>query len=63
MTFVYKQKQFMFVVFLCLSVNILLFKGIKRLSGNSNRFAVPGFQKKTAELHRLIIPLLPRLFS
>ncbi len=56
MTFVYKQKQFMFVVVLCLSVNILLFKEIKRPSGNSNRFAVPGFQKKTAELHR-------RLFS
>ncbi len=53
----------MFVVFLCLSVNILLLKRIKRASGNRNRFAVPGFQKKTAALHRLIIPLLPRLFS
>lgn len=57
--------KFVFVVFLCLSVNILLLKGIKRLSGSQNRFvtAVPEFQKKTAELHRLIIPLLPRLFS
>lgn len=63
MTFVYKQKQFVFVVFLCLLVNILLLKGIKRPSGNRNMFAVPGFQKKTTELHRLIIPLLPRLFS
>lgn len=65
MTFVYKQMKFVFVVFLCLSVNILLLKGIKRLSGSQNRFVivVPEFQKKTAELHRLIIPLLPRLFS
>lgn len=55
----------MFVVFLCLSVNNLLLKGIKRPSGSRNRFVtvVPEFQKKTAELHRLIIPLLPRLFS
>lgn len=65
MTVVYKQMKFVFVVFLCLSVNILLLKGIKRLSGSQNRFVivVPEFQKKTAELHRLIIPLLPRLFS